>query len=35
LAVPRSTAISFAGSQDITFHEGNFIRWPLRAWLSR
>ena len=35
LAVPRSTAISFAGSQDIRFSDGSFIRWPSGAWFTR
>ena len=32
LAVPRSTAISFAGNQDIRFKPGNFIEEPLGTW---
>jgi hypothetical protein len=32
LAVPKSTAISFAGSQDIRFRAGTFIKEPLGTW---
>src|SRR5215203_5741011 len=32
LAVPRSTAISFAGNHDIRFNPGNFTEEPLAAW---
>ena len=34
LAVPRSTAISFAGSQEVKFREGNFMR-PVGTWVSK
>jgi hypothetical protein len=33
-AVPRSTAISFAGSQDVKFNDGSFIEKPAAAWLT-
>jgi hypothetical protein len=33
--VPRSTAISFAGSQDIRFNAGTFIKEPLSTWTRR
>src|SRR5215210_9365938 len=35
LAVPRSTAISFAGSQAIRFIPGNFIDEPLGTWVEK
>src|ERR671916_3315606 len=35
LAVPRSTAISFAGSQAIRFMPGNFIDEPLGTWVEK
>jgi hypothetical protein len=35
LAVPRSTAISFAGNQDIRFKPENFIEEPLGTWLEK
>src|SRR4051812_4654747 len=35
LAVPRSTAISFAGSQDIQFMWGTFIGKPPGTWLVK
>src|SRR5687767_6865651 len=35
LAVPRSTAISLAGNQDIRFNPGNFIEEPLGTWVEK
>src|SRR5215210_4123661 len=35
LAVPRSTAISFAGNQDIQFMWGTFIEEPLSTWVVK
>src|ERR687894_3083035 len=35
LAVPRSTAISFAGNQAIKFIPGNFIDEPLGTWVEK
>ena len=34
-AVPRSTAISLAGSHDVKFREGSFIEKMSEAWLTR
>jgi hypothetical protein len=35
LAVPRSTAISLAGNQDIRFQPENFIEEPLGTWVEK